>query len=85
MWARLLAPKEPGGSACGAKRCGRDAYARYGHVHDQYGVVVWIDSTDTEAPVGEANPTGCRAQARPQVRRVRPARGRRVASGQAGH
>lgn len=21
----------------GAKRCGRDAYARYGHVHDQYG------------------------------------------------
>lgn len=48
-------------------------------------MVVWIDSTDTEAPVGEANPTGCRAQARPQVRRVRPARGRRVASGQAGH
>lgn len=49
------------------------------------GMVVWIDSTDTEAPVGKANPTGCRAQARPQVRRVRPARGRRVASGQAGH
>ena len=48
-------------------------------------MVVWIDSTDTEAPVGKANPTGCRAQARPQVRRVRPARGRRVASGQAGH
>ena len=48
-------------------------------------MVVWIDSADTEAPVGEANPTGCRAQARPQVRRVRPARGRRVASGQAGH
>lgn len=48
-------------------------------------MAVWIDSMDTETPVGEANPAGRRAQARPQVRRVRPARGRRVAAGQARH
>ena len=29
--------RNPGGSACGTKHCGRDAYARYGHVHDQHG------------------------------------------------